>query len=108
MEKDKLISANKLYKEINRIYQEHYADSAYQFIHDFFRAMLKRVRHAPAVDAVPVVRCRECRWGRERNESEARYLIDDVIICSSCEASDSGWNPVWPEHYCSYGEKRSD
>lgn len=25
----------------------------------------KSIRNAPTIDAVPVVRCKDCRWGRE-------------------------------------------
>jgi hypothetical protein len=48
----RLIDANALLEEIERIYTEHYEKSAYKFVHDFFKAMIKRVRIAPTVDAV--------------------------------------------------------
>ena len=62
MNKKRLIDADALYSEIARIYSEHYANSAYQFIHDFTNATLKRIRKAPTVDAVEVVRCKNCKY----------------------------------------------
>lgn len=59
----------------------------------------------PTVDAVEVVRCKDCKHSRERNEHEKQYLIEGILICTSCDATDECWNPVFPEHFCSYGEK---
>lgn len=65
------------------------------------------VIHAPAVDAVEVVRCKDCKHKRERNEHERNYLVEGVLICTNPDATDDCWNPVWPEHFCSYGERRA-
>ena len=61
---------------------------------------------APTVDAVPVVRCRECKHHRDKNEQEQQYLVEDVLICTSPDATDDCWNAVWPDHFCSYGERK--
>lgn len=61
-------------------------------------------RHS--VDAEPVVRCKDCLHSRERNEDEKKYLIEGVRVCTSPDATDECWNPVFPEHFCSYGEER--
>ena len=87
------------------------------------------VKAAPAVDAedvfkhlhwvkealemakqslAPVVRCKDCKHKRERNEHERNYLAEAVLICTSQDATDDCWNPVWPDHFCSYGERRTD
>ena len=60
----------------------------------------------PTIDAVPVVRCRECKHHRDKNEHEQQYLVEDVLICTSPEATDDCWNAVWPDHFCSYGERK--
>ena len=60
---------------------------------------------APTVDAVPVVRCRECKHHRDKNEQEQQYLAEDILICTSQDATEDCWNAVWPDHFCSYGEK---
>ena len=55
---------------------------------------------------VEVVRCKDCKHSRERNENERKYLVEGVLICTSGEAADECWNPVYPSHFCSYGERR--
>ena len=64
----------------------------------------KQISEAPTVDAVPVVRCRECKHHRDKNEQEQQYLVEDVLICTSPDATDDCWNAVWPDHFCSYGK----
>lgn len=71
-------------------------------------SVLEYAEQLPAVDAVPVVRCKECRYSRKRNENECVYLAEGVLICTSSEATDDCWNAVWPDHFCSCGERRAD
>ncbi len=63
-------------------------------------------RDLVANGVVPVVRCRNCKNSRERNEHERNYLVEGVLICTSPDATDDFWNAVWPEHFCSYGERK--
>ena len=67
------------------------------------RSILHSVK---AIDAVPVVRCRECKHHRDKNEQEQQYLVEDILICTSPDATDDCWNAVWPDHFCSYGERK--
>lgn len=55
------------------------------------------VLSAPTVDAVEVVRCKNCAYGRE----------DLICTIPHCTKSFYGC-PVSPEHYCSFGERISD
>ena len=64
------------------------------------------LREAPTIDAVPVVRCMECKHHRDKNEQEQQYLVEDILICTSQDATDDCWNAVWPDHFCSYGERK--
>ena len=64
------------------------------------------IESAPTVDAVEVVRCRECKHHRDKNEQEQQYLVKDILICISPDATDDCWNAVWPDHFCSYGERK--
>ena len=64
------------------------------------------IMDCPTADVVEVVRCRDCKYSRERNEDERRYLVEGVLICTSGEAADECWNPVYPSHFCSYGERK--
>ena len=67
---------------------------------------LAEIDAAPTVDAVPVVRCRECKHHRDKNEQEQQYLVEDILICTSPDATDDCWNAVWPDHFCSYGKRK--
>ena len=67
---------------------------------------LAEIDAAPTVDAVPIVRCRECKHHRDKNEQEQQYLVEDILICTSPDATDDCWNAVWPDHFCSYGERK--
>ena len=49
---------------------------------------------AKAIDAVPVVRCRECKWWQED---------DDVGHCDNPDGLD---NYAKPDDFCSYGERK--
>lgn len=66
----------------------------------------KLMEDAPTIDAVEVVRCRECKHHRDKNEQEQKYLVEDILICTSPDATEDCWNAVWPDHFCSYGERR--
>ena len=68
---------------------------------EFVRFLKKQ----PTVDAVPVVRCRECKHHRDKNEQEQQYLVEDILICISPDATHDCWNAVWPDHVCSYGKR---
>ena len=46
------------------------------------------------IDAVPVVRCRECKWWQED---------DDVGHCDNPDGLD---NYAKPDDFCSYGERK--
>ena len=67
---------------------------------------LAEIEAAQTIDAVPVVRCRECKHHRDKNEQERQYLVEDVLICTSPDATEDCWNAVWPDHFCSYGERK--
>lgn len=64
------------------------------------------IEDAPTVDAVPVVRCKDCKYHRGLNEEERKNLLPDVLICTNAVFADSGWNPVLPNDFCSCGERR--
>ena len=58
---------------------------------------------APTIDAVEVVRCRDCKhWGRDGNESYGYAMF--------CKANCSlgGQGIKKPDDYCSYGERKVD
>ncbi len=62
------------------------------------KAMLKAmINNQPTVDAVEVVRCKDCCWFRKREGS--------ICVNPKCVKSWYGC-PVPAEHFCSYGERR--
>ena len=50
----------------------------------------------PVVDAVPVVRCKDCEYSYD----EIRYLCCLHGVCVDCE--------VTPNFYCAYGKRRAE
>ena len=59
-----------------------------------------------SVDLVPVVRCRDCKFSREKKQREKEIYIEDALICENSEASEDGYMAVMPKHFCSYGERK--
>ena len=66
--------------------------------------LVKLVKKIESGQLVEVVRCWECKHHRDKNEQEQQYLVEDILICTSPDATDDCWNAVWPNHFCSYGE----
>lgn len=58
-------------------------------------AVKSAVEKMPTVDAVPVVRCKDCKW----------FYESDTVIC--CEKH-TGLALARKDDYCSYGERRKD
>ena len=55
------------------------------------------IRNAPTVDAVPVVRCRDCEYFVNAAVNANGFLI--------CGVSDMD---ITPEDFCSYGERKEE
>lgn len=67
-----------------------------------WNGLIRLLEKAPTVDAVPVVRCKECKHCRELNRKDRieEAYADGVLWCKN--QSDG----VWPDDFCSYGERR--
>ena len=60
------------------------------------RLICTAVNQAPTVDAVPVVRCKDCKYGEvDDADFPAQYL---------CKHNGADWNDE--NHFCSYGERK--
>lgn len=61
------------------------------------------IRHYPTIDAVPVVRCKECKYYKP-----GKYF-KDINFCHRLPyyAEKGGLN-VADDDFCSYGERRSE
>ena len=81
--KKRLIDANELIKEAN-------ADGAYGYVD------AKQIADAPTVDAVEIVRCRECKFGSWDSEP------DDAMVC--VRTNDGFWRSG--NDFCSRGERK--
>ncbi len=74
-----------------------------------YKDSVRRVlAQAPTVDAVQVTRCMDCESARELTQHENLYLADGVLICTNYEVSENGRLPVWPQHFCGYGELKEE
>ena len=87
----KLEEQRKLYIEMDMKGAEHL------LVHD----VLDHVWEAPTIDAVPVVRCKNCKW------SEVYQVDSDFPMERWC---DGGFIPksVQDDDYCSFGERKDD
>lgn len=62
--------------------------------------------NAPAVDAVPVVRCKDCKYAHLNDDNECTYC--DMISVLTDEG-EPYYVPVFPpDWYCAYGEREDD
>ena len=91
----RLIDANALIEEAN-------AEGAYGYVDAF------QIANAPTVDAVEVLRCRDCKyWGDEAGKLQrsdgvlfARCKVHNYLI----DGRHTGWCPT-ENDFCSYGER---
>lgn len=65
------------------------------------RNFLNLICHAPTIDAVPVVRCRDCKWF---NHYTMECESDDVATDHEGGASFS--LNFGPDDFCSYGQRK--
>lgn len=63
------------------------------------------IRNAPTVDAVPVVRCRDCKNWEPYGSKAARNIGDPLERYGGCKVWHGGH---LESDFCSYGEKKED
>ena len=73
----------------NALMDEANSDGAYGYVD------AKQISEAPTIDAVPVVRCRECNQGGIDDPD----FPDEYYCHAGC-----GWNKG--DFYCAYGERK--
>ena len=62
--------------------------------------LISDIKNAPTVDAVEVVRCKDCKyWGQD----VCSFSGDDESFCTNPNGLD---NYAHPEDFCSYGERK--
>lgn len=64
---------------------------------------------APSVDAVAVVRCKDCECWDEENKGGRAKLGTLVCACDNWSNQEDGYfRYTRPDDFCSYGERRTD
>ena len=87
----RLIDANALYDIV-----EGKCKTTYGYFLPIYRWFADKVANAPTVDAVEVVRCKDCKhWIRTENGGY-------------CDNPDGLLGVDKPDDFCSYGERRTD
>lgn len=75
-------------------------------------AAAKIIDRQPTVDAVEVIRCRNCRWARQANGGEPEETRGLIV----CQCSKHAYVPAVPgvrkivdsDDYCSCGERKEE
>lgn len=68
---------------------------------------INEVLQMPAVDAVEVVRCKDCKYMLPLPEDRAPYYGDWVKVCALGRGDlNKGQSVVWPDDFCSEGVRR--
>jgi hypothetical protein len=70
-------------------------------------AIVSRINMQPVVDAVEVVRCKDCVFSRELYKHEKKVYLP---TCVGCNKHSSGYYSVimFGDDFCSHAERRSD
>lgn len=65
-----------------------------------WNGLVRLIEKAPTVDAVPVVRCKDCKWFADNNDGDwfGCWLFQTIQIIPE--------DTPKPDDYCSYGERK--
>lgn len=81
-------------------------------VEDILSAVITYLSEQPIVDAVEVVRCKDCRWARTKDHREPTDTPRDLICqCFMHHYIPAPWGArmaVSPDDFCSYGERKTD
>lgn len=83
-------------EELNRLFNEQIEQGV--GVIGAFDAFYDALQDTPTVDAVPVVRCKECKWFADNNDGDwfGCWLFQAIQIIPE--------DTPKPDDYCSYGE----
>ena len=85
----RLIDANDL---LNAIRDDYNINGAH------FSRIRRHIEDAPAVDAVEVVRCKDCKWAT----AGIVTITPNKLICTK----PINWHSVEPGYFCCFGERK--
>lgn len=74
-----------------------------KIVDDVLEYYKKTISEAPTVDAVPVIRCKDCAHVNIEVRDYAMYLPKQCELY--CELDEL---PVKPDDFCSYGERKEE
>lgn len=63
------------------------------------------LQKAPTVDAVEVVRCKDCIYAQDSDDDDVQYNIGRICTCA---VNEDYVSMRWADDFCSYGERRDD
>ena len=96
-EKQRLIDANAVAQEVRKNNRENFTRRDWTS-----KNVCTLLEYAPTVDAVEVVRCKDCKY---YDNSEG---IQWCILNSKFSQCGTDWHSFPEDGFCSYGERRSD
>lgn len=93
----RLIDADKVFDIIEGCVPAPYEDSR-----EAKEKCLREISDAPTIDAVPVVRCKDCKHHRMLRERDMCAKNAKVL-----DGHEVGLTATNPDNFCSYGEKEA-
>lgn len=80
------------------------------FENEDFRTINQMIDDVPTVDAVEVVRCKDCKYSKWDDTIYQKTIEgetnDTTLYCCFYRWNHNEWNKG--DHFCSYGERRTD
>ena len=109
----RLIDANELVRKTNKLDVFYFTGETDIQIHDCqmveLGAVLAEIDEAPTVDAVEVVRCKDCKHTRKKNGHEQFMYNESVCICTKEDIWGITKNElVWDDGFRSHGERKDN
>lgn len=110
----RLIDANALKKEARRLMERNVEDDVEHYF--YINAVeVAAINAAPTIDAVKVVRCKDCVYSRCLDEKKRVIFVPECMVCTNPH----GCGVKYPEYdiadrivmtneYCYYGTKRQE
>ena len=97
----RLIDADKLMQDV-KINAERWAVIRNKTVESIIDKVLYIIEHTETVDAVPVVRCKDCKHAKRSSYVTERYGVPGVKTCKRLRRC------VGPDDFCWQGEQKDD
>lgn len=97
------INKEELLETINEVWERKYARCEWKTLYDLYRMTVRRINRASVVDAVEVVRCKDCYWSKNHRT----LLGENVCDCGKWPSNDAHRVKALDD-YCSEGYRRTE